>query len=85
MATYSASAVFNKAANDISMHIFKLSTEMNVPMTIMPFILDKVRADLENEQIMELSNVIIDLTNELEDAKKKLPPKDKTEDKTEGK
>lgn len=83
MATYSASAVFNKAANDIGQFIFQKSKEMNIPMNIMPFILDKVMLDIQNNNINELSNLTIELTNELEDTKSKNPPTPKEENKEE--
>ena len=83
MATYSASAVFNKAANDIGQFIFQKSQEMNIPMNIMPFILDKVMLDIQNNNINELSNLTVELTNELEDTKSKIPPTPKEENKEE--
>lgn len=84
MTTYSVNAVFNKAASDIKTTIIKMSRDMNIPMTIMPFILDKVRTEIQNDEINELSNIVIELTNELEDAKSKITPeKPKKEDKAE--
>lgn len=80
MATYSVSAVFNKAASDIENYILSKSREMSIPMNIMPFILDKVRANISETQIEELSNITIELTNQLEDAKSKIPPEPKKED-----
>ena len=83
MATYSASAVFNKAANDIGQFIFQKSQEMNIPMNIMPFVLNKVMLDIQNNSINELSNLTIELTNELEDTKSKIPPTPKEDKKEE--
>ena len=83
MATYSASAVCNKAANDIGQFVFQKSREMNIPMNIMPFILDKVMLDIQNNNINELSNITIDLTNEVEDLKSKIPPTPKEDNKEE--
>lgn len=83
MATYSASTVFNKAANDIGQFVFQKSQEMNIPMNIMPFILNKVMLDIQNNNINELSNLTIELTNELEDTKSKIPPTPKEDKKEE--
>ena len=83
MATYSVSAVFNKAAIDIENYIIEKSKEMSVPMNIMPFILDKVRTNILSGQIDELSNITIELTNEIEELKSKIPPEPK--EKKEGK
>ena len=83
MATYSASAVFNKAANDIGQFIFQKSQEMNIPMNIMPFVLNKVMLDIQNNSINELSNLTIELTNELEDTMSKIPPTPKEDKKEE--
>lgn len=83
MVTYSASTVFNKAANDIGQFVFQKSQEMNIPMNIMPFILNKVMLDIQNNNINELSNLTIELTNELEDTKSKIPPTPKEDKKEE--
>lgn len=77
MATYSTTAVFNAAAFNLEKKVEQLSQEMNIPIVLMPLILDKVKADILSYTINDLSTDSINLTNEIEELKSKLPPEPK--------
>lgn len=75
--TYPITAVFNKASSTIEKTVYKVSNEFGIPMNIMPYILDRVRANILSEELNMLSDISIELTNDNEELKTKLPPEPK--------
>jgi len=76
---YPTFVIYNKTVSDIENYIMQVAGERQIPIDVLLFIISKVTSNIQNAEIDILNNRVIDLINE------STPPKDKTEDKTEGK